>query len=449
MPITRRLAHRHAPTTQYHEAPISNLPIELLAEIFHIGLHDCDPDDHRTTKYLSTISSICAAWRGAALGAPSLWRRIIYTDPGDDPHKSPAIPRHAKDRLIAYLSRSKSRGIFLHLRFGASSLRIQAIKRILHPHLSRCLSICLSFMLESDMRDFLPLPGNLCRLTEFNCVSGEIDWSYRDSRGRAPPSIFAEPETVSLRKLVLERCHPSLGTINVQDLEVVRLMWICESWPESATFISRCHSLTTLIMTSFIPFDQEQPPFTLPNLTYLQTVGWTMLEVAHTPKMQTLILILENEESAHAVVELPALPALTTLCVIFGDMISEGMKTLLTLNIGIRRLSLTRCVGVSGLVRLLKADDAGSAANTMLPYLSLLQVCDSSAPGPGGFHSLFARRPTLRIEHGRPSFDNTDKSKEIVEELSQNDEPGVFEFRDHECRIFERENGLRTGSADA
>ena len=246
MPITRHLARCHALTIHNREAPVSKLPTELLSGIFHIGLNKYNSDDYHAVKYLSTISSICSTWRGAALGTPSLWRCIIYMDPDYNRNlypktKSPTIPRHTKDRLFAYLSRSKSCGILLHLCFGASPLRIQAIKRILCPHLSRCLSIWIKFGLESNMGDFLPLPGNLCRLTEFNCFSGELDWSYFGSGGRAPPPIFAEPERVSLRRLIIGRCRPSSNSINVQDLEDVRLTEFYNSWPEGVTFVSRCH----------------------------------------------------------------------------------------------------------------------------------------------------------------------------------------------------------------
>jgi len=224
MPITRHLARCHTLTIHNRGAPVSKLPMELLSEIFHIGLDEYDPDDHHTIKFLSTISSICSNWRGAALGTPSLWRCIIYMDHDHDLHsktENPAISLHTKDRLFTYLSRSKSCSILLHLHFGASSLRIQAIKRILYPHLSRCLSIWLSFVSQRNVGDFLPLPGNLCRLTEFACAS-----MYFDVDACPPPPIFAEPGTASLRKLVLDRSRPFLDSINVQDLEDVRLMWI-------------------------------------------------------------------------------------------------------------------------------------------------------------------------------------------------------------------------------
>ena len=421
--------------------------MELLSEIFHIGLDEYDPDDHHTIKYLSTISSICSTWRGAALGTPLLWRRIIYHDHDTHPKtENPAISLHTQDRLLTYLSRSKSCSIVLRLHFGASSLKIQAIKRILYPHLSHCLSIWLRFGWESGMGDFLPLPGNLCRLTEFTCVA--VYFSF-DTRPLLP--IFAEPGTASLRKLVLDYSHPSLDNINVQDLEDVRLMGIYDSWPECATFIPRCHSLTTLIITNFIPFSPRQPPFTLPNLVYLATVGFIIFGVAHTPNLQTLILSFDRDKAANTV--LPSLPALTTLCVLCGDAISEKITGLLALNTGIRRLALLQCVGISDLVRLLKAEDMGSAENTLgtmlLPSLSWLLACDTSVLDADEFQALFARRPTLRIEHGGLSYIDSDELKELIEELGHNNEPGVFKCHDFKHRVFEKEDGLPTCSADA
>jgi len=181
-----------------------------------------------------------------------------------------------------------------------------------------------------------------------------------------------------------------------------------------------------------------------------------MLEVAHTPRIQTLILRLRGDES---VVRLPSLPALTTLCVIHGDVISEAITILLALNTGIRRLMLSECDGISDLLRLLKADSPGSAANTLgtvlLPSLGLLQVCGPPIPDADGFHALCARRPSLRIEYGHrflSGYITADELKEIIEELRQNDEPGVFRLHGFERRVAVREDdnaGRQTASADA
>jgi len=105
---------------------------------------------------------------------------------------------------------------------------------------------------------------------------------------------------------------------------------------------------------------------------YLDAVGFTILGVAHTPNLQTLILSFDRDKADNTV--LPSLPALTTLCVLCGDAISEKITGLLALNTGIRRLVLLQCVGISDLVRLLKAENMGSAENTLgtmlLPSLS-------------------------------------------------------------------------------
>jgi len=166
-----------------------------------------------------------------------------------------------------------------------------------------------------------------------------------------------------------------------------------------------------------------------------------MLKVARTPNLRTLVLAdIMGDASADTVVRLPSLPALTTLCVILGNMICEEITSLLTLNTGIRRLILSDCIGVSDLVRLLKADDTGSAASTfdtmLLPSLSLLHVCNSSVLDADGLGPLFACRPTLRIEHGktrRIGYIDPDEIKEIIEEFGQNEEPGVFTFATSEA----------------
>ena len=229
-------------------------------------------------------------------------------------------------------------------------------------------------------------------------------------------------------------------------------VYIYHPWPKGATFIPQCHSLTTFITTDFDYIGPDHPPFTLPNLVYLDTVGFTMLQVAHTPNLRTLVLTDVGGDGDNIV---QLLPALTTLCVTFGDVISEEVTSLLALNTGIRRLMLSECDGVSDLVQLLKGD-TGSAANTMLlPSLSLLQVTHSSVPGATGFHPLFACRPTLRIEHGEtrgPGYIDADELKDVIEEFNQNEEPGVFKLRDFKRRIVVREDsnaGLQTASANA
>ena len=100
---------------------------------------------------------------------------------------------------------------------------------------------------------------------------------------------------------------------------------------------------------------------------------------------------------------------------------------------------LSACGGISDLVRLLKADDTGSAENTaLLPFLDLLQVCGLPIPDTDGFHTLFARRPTLRIEHTEtfaPRHIDAHHLKETIEKLGRNDEPGVFKSRDFELLL--------------
>lgn len=181
MRITRHMAHCQALTIHNRTNAAGKLPMELLSEIFHVGLDEYSPHDFRMTKYLGAIISTCCAWRDAAMGTPSLWRHIIYEDNHDHPNQEGhSIFRHTGERLRAYLSRSKNCIILLYLKFGAGVPKFQDIKEIVYPRLSRCLTIRLSFADRSTMRNFLPLPGNLPRLTAFDCVTRYHRYFYRE-----------------------------------------------------------------------------------------------------------------------------------------------------------------------------------------------------------------------------------------------------------------------------
>ena len=419
----------HASTIHNREAPIRQLPVELLADIFHIGLQEYGLDDHRAVRYLGAITSTCSAWRDAALGTPLLWQRIIYKEPAIPKPKGRAIPQHTKDRLLAYLSRSKGCNILLHLDFWASTRRTQAIKKVVYPHLPRCLEISLSFTAERDMKYLLPLPGNLCRLTKFTCVVHSRDL---DLRLKHPP-IFVEPETITLRKLTLDGARPSLLSVGTQGIEYVRFTQHRNKWLEGATFVSRCHSLTTLVISDDIPFGTDRPstPFTLPSLIHLDIVGFEMLRASHTPNLQTLIIREGFRDNfGGIVIPMPPRSALTALIITYTNMDTVEIISLLVLNPGINRLILLDCVGIDYIVQLLKGNDAGGAANThgttLLPSLSLLRVWRLPVLGRGVFQSLFARRPTLRIKHDEPEIEIHVNDEMMTEGLGQNDEPGVF-----------------------
>jgi len=242
-----------------------------------------------------------------------------------------------------------------------------------------------------------------------------------------------EPERVALRKLTLDSARVSLSSIGTQDLEDVQLTLDYGTWPEGATFVSRCHSLTTLIISDDSLFGADQPfaPFTLPNLVHLDIFGFAMLRASHTPNLRTLII---NEgfgdNFGGAIIPMPSWSALTTLIIRDTDMDTVEIISLLVLNPGIKTLILSDCVGIHFIVQLLKA---GGAANihgtTLLPSLSLLRVWQSTTPGKGGFQPLFAHRPTLRIEHDELDEIHADEFETTFEALGQNDEPGVFWLR--------------------
>ena len=98
MPITRTPLARHlASATHNRNAAASSLPIELLSEIFQVGLAGYPPHELRSIKYLGVISSTCWVWRGAALGTPFLWRCITYEDKDCNPSPKHRIPTIRKN----------------------------------------------------------------------------------------------------------------------------------------------------------------------------------------------------------------------------------------------------------------------------------------------------------------------------------------------------------------
>jgi hypothetical protein len=382
-------------------ATVNNLPVELLSDIFCTGLHEYSPTDLRATKYLSAICSICSVWRDVALSTPSLWRNVIYDDDYDvECHR---VHRYTKERLSAYLSRSKSCSIRLHLGFGVSSSKLQSIKSIVYPHLPRCHTIRLTVQLARQMNELLPLPGDLCRLATFTCQSLRYEV---DKPGGLPLSLFAKPERVSLRKLILRNSPLPLDNINTQNLHEVQLTHLYGLWLDGVTFTRRCHSISTLICDIIFDTDQPFAPFALPSLTYCDVVESILLTAIRMPDLQTLVLRLDAEIQDNAIFPLPSWPALATLCIVHADVHSHQITDFLLSNPNIKRLILVDCVGVDGVIRLLGDGDTGNAADTdrpsLLPSLSLLRICcyqaeeelDHSPVGP-----LLIRRPKLSIEY--------------------------------------------------
>ena len=439
MPIARRLAHHPPSATHNHNAAASSLPIELLSEIFQVGLAEYPPHDLHSIKYLNVISSTCRAWRYAALGTSSLWRCITYEekDSNCDPNlKRQTISHRTKERLSAYLSRSKGCSIILCLTFRKSSVRLQRIKKIVYPHLTRCLSITLSLLSKSDVRNFFPLPGNLYQLTTLTCITRSEYYGWYGG------TIFTERGSVSLWKLILDNTCLLLDTMNAQDLEEVYLTRDYGVWPESMAFISRCRSLSTLVC--HIRLDVEQPftPVTLPTLTHIDAVYPSTLLAVRAPNLRTLILRVgmgaHDDDDDDNLILLPSWPSLTTFGVVGRYTYSDAVKSLLFSNAGIRRFIL---VGCGGIARLLGGDNPEGVVDThgamLLPSLGLLLICGYRAEHTArSLGPLLTRRPELRIEYDENNEElDPDILKAAFEETSQDDEPGVFESHAFRPRV--------------
>ncbi|CAE6508281.1 unnamed protein product [Rhizoctonia solani] len=90
---------------------INQLPIEVLASIFHI-VKDMQGDlqSYRSTLIQEIVLQVCAHWRNVALATPILWRHIYISHP----------PPHPKAQL--YISRSGNCSLDIQMEMKASYL---------------------------------------------------------------------------------------------------------------------------------------------------------------------------------------------------------------------------------------------------------------------------------------------------------------------------------------
>jgi hypothetical protein len=151
-------------------SPASQLPPELLSEIFllclSVGLYPTNED----TKSTLLLTHICAHWRSVALSTPSLWSRI-RSDPSDldAPQSQLQLVQH-------WLSHSGTRPLVLCISILPSEDNNYAVFDTILPHASRWMDVILC--LPGRYCDLDPLRGNLGQLSKVYVVTYEIDEPY-------------------------------------------------------------------------------------------------------------------------------------------------------------------------------------------------------------------------------------------------------------------------------
>ena len=103
---------------------------------------------------------------------------------------------------------------------------------------------------------------------------------------------------------------------------------------ESMTFVSQCHSLSTLVWD--IPFELPTP-FTLPTLTYLGCCWACNTQGGILPNLQTPVLLgVSNDPGGDdATPPLPSWSSLTMSAVVGAARCCDGFGIVLCLNPGI------------------------------------------------------------------------------------------------------------------
>lgn len=176
-------------------AHIRILPFELIAEAFKLGRNMVTefPDD---TVYLLLITSVCSVWRSVALSVPELWTNIQSKWWFK---KSTRKVNLAKERLEAYIARSKSASLDISLNFLGSLARWDVplaytekfLCNRIFPHLHRCRSLVLYLSEHIKVNTFLPLPGSMERLRRF-------DFAFCSVGGTGPEVPLASSKNMAL-----------------------------------------------------------------------------------------------------------------------------------------------------------------------------------------------------------------------------------------------------------
>ena len=134
----------------YNEtAPVFNLPVEILCQIFKAA-QDASRIHNPFVEVI--ISHVCRGWRSVALSFPPLWSTLRHDSICDQ------ADCQLGNRLDVYLERSSSHLLDLDFHFGYSTRSRVSFKSILEstlPHVARWRQ---SFLISYDYDSMLDFP---------------------------------------------------------------------------------------------------------------------------------------------------------------------------------------------------------------------------------------------------------------------------------------------------
>ena len=276
-------------------SPIAALPDELLAQIFILGLNDCQGHSPTpTSAYIHAISSTCFNFRRVALATPLLWSTIVYDYPlnAEDP---PPL-----DVISMYLSRSASHPLDLAITFEPRHLgELRRLLQLVQPHLVRCRRLELNLS-NYTVELALPLSGPLHNLKTLDlCIS---DFARNISEQPAVPlRILLDGSGCQLESLHLAGPYPFKRS-HLSPSKLSTLRYIASSSPFSsvARFAAPFHALRSLEITMIHPIQSLIPgsePYVLPALQSLSIINleaFLFMRYIEAPALRHLHLWIQH-----------------------------------------------------------------------------------------------------------------------------------------------------------
>ena len=268
-------------TQRCDQAPIHNLPDEILEEIFLINTSKSVVRNHPHDPHSTTLatSQVCQRWRAVALDYPIIWSRIINYE------------QHSPSWIETLLARSGSALIDIggDSTFESVTLEPPRSRPVLQSIFQRITSLktvslhVRSVPWDSICRSFLGYPApnlEFLSLTQTSSFSNNCHY---------PNPIFAD-QAPCLRRLHLEKCLidfsssysvlSNLTELSVQDV-LPKLSISTHSVPSVAEWLRILKNIPSLrfltLISAISPFTKENdPPLPVVDLPQLALLSiWT------------------------------------------------------------------------------------------------------------------------------------------------------------------------------
>jgi|SRR5882762_1427341 len=120
-------------------APVASFPNEILSAIFEAGL--LPQSQTREPPFEILVCQVTRRWRNVAIGTPSLWTNIVFSD------KQPL------DLVTSYMTRSRSIPLSIHMIISATDM--EPIVRSIVPHARRWHSLRARFSVTACLGQLL------------------------------------------------------------------------------------------------------------------------------------------------------------------------------------------------------------------------------------------------------------------------------------------------------